>query len=89
VNKASEFIMVVSISFNGLQRKVTSTDQIQVSVPEVTRVNDVLRFIRECYPNIAINKDAVVVTINSEISDLDQVLKDNDQICFIPHIGGG
>ncbi len=81
--------MVVSVSFNGVQRKVTSTDQIQVSVSERTCVNDVLRFIRECYPNIVINKDAVLVTINSEISDLDQVLKANDQICFIPHIGGG
>lgn len=81
--------MVVSVSFNGVQRKVTSTDQIQVSVSGRTCVNDVLRFIRECYPNIVINKDAVLVTINSEISDLDQVLKANDQICFIPHIGGG
>ena len=81
--------MVVSVSFNGVQRKVTSTDQIQVSVSERTCVNDVLRFILEYYPNILINKDAVLVTINSEISDLDQVLKNNDQICFIPHIGGG
>ena len=81
--------MVVSVSFNGVQRRVTSTDQIQVSVSEKARVTDVLRFIRGCYPDIPINKDAVLVMINSELSNLDQVLKENDQICFIPHIGGG
>ena len=81
--------MVVSISFNGLQRKVTSEDQIQVPVSEKARVNDVLKYIQESYPDIRINEDAVLVTINNEISNLDRILKDNDQICFIPHIGGG
>ena len=81
--------MVVSISFNGPQRKVTSTDQIQVPVSEKTRVTDVMRYIRECYPDIPINKDAVLVMINNELSNLEQFVKENDQICFIPHIGGG
>ena len=81
--------MVVSISFNGLQRKVTSTDKIQVAVSEKTRVTDVLRYVQDCYPDIPINKDAILVMINNEISNLEQFLKENDQICFIPHIGGG
>ena len=81
--------MVVSISFNGLQRRVTNTDQIQVAVSEKTRVTDVLRVVQKCYPDMPINSDAVLVMINSELSNLEQVLKDNDQICFIPHIGGG
>ena len=68
---------------------MTSTGQIQVSVSEKARVTDVLRYIRGCYPDIPINKDAVLVTVNSELSNLEQVLKDNDQLCFIPHIGGG
>lgn len=81
--------MVVSISFNGHQRRVTSTDQIQVAVSEKTRVTDVLRYVQECYPEIPINKDAILVMINNELSNLEQLLKENDQICFIPHIGGG
>ena len=81
--------MVVSISFNGLQRRVANTDQIQVAVAEETRVTDVLRYVQECYPDIPINKDAVLVMINSELSNLQQILKKNDQICFVPHTGGG
>jgi molybdopterin converting factor small subunit len=81
--------MGVSVSFNGLQRKVTSADEIKVPVTEKTRVTDVLQYVRASYPGIGINKDAVVVTINNEVSNLDRVLDDNDQVCFIPHIGGG
>ena len=81
--------MVVSISFNGLQRRVTSRDEIQVAVSERTRVTDVLRVVQECYPDIPLNKDAILVMINNELSNLEQFLEENDQICFIPHIGGG
>jgi molybdopterin converting factor small subunit len=81
--------MGVSVSFNGLQRKVTSADEIKVPVTEKTRVTDVLQYVRASYADIGINKDAVVVTINNEVSNLDGVLEDNDQISFIPHIGGG
>jgi molybdopterin converting factor small subunit len=81
--------MVVSISFNGLQRKVTSTDQIQVAISEKTRVTDVLSYVQECYPDIPIDKDAILVMINNELSNPEQFLKENDQICFVPHIGGG
>lgn len=81
--------MVVSISFNGLQRKVTSRDQIQVTISEKTRVTELLTYVHECYPDIPIDKDAFLVFINNELSNLEQFLEENDQICFIPHIGGG
>jgi molybdopterin converting factor small subunit len=87
--EAARVSVVVSISFNGLQRKVTSEDRIQIPVSEKTRVNDLLKYIQESYPDIRINKNAILVTINNEVSNLDQILKDNDHICFIPHIGGG
>jgi molybdopterin converting factor small subunit len=64
-------------------------DQIQIPVAEKTRVTDVLSYIRECYPDIPIRIDAVLVTINNEISNLDRVLEHNDQVSFIPHLGGG
>ena len=81
--------MFVSVNLNGFQRRVTSMDQIQIPVAEKTRVTDVLSDIRECYPDIPIRIDAVLVTINNEISNLDRVLEHNDQVSFIPHLGGG
>lgn len=81
--------MFVSVNLNGFQRRVTSMDQIQVPVADKTRVTDLLNYIRESYPDMPIRINAVLVTINNEISNLDRVLEDKDQVSFIPHIGGG
>jgi molybdopterin converting factor small subunit len=81
--------MIVSISFNRLQRKVTSRDQFQVTLSDKTRVTDLLSYVQECYPGISINRDAILVFINNKLSNLEQFLKEDDQICFMPHIGGG
>lgn len=81
--------MVVSVSFNGLQRKEARTDKIQVPVSEKTRVIDVLRYVQKCYPDIPLNEEAVVVMVNNKVSRLNQRLKGNDKVSFIPYIGGG
>lgn len=81
--------MVVSVSFNGLQRKMTRTDKIQVPLSDRTRVGDVLRYIKESYPDLPLNEDDVLVTVNNHVSSLDHDLQENDKISFIPHIGGG
>lgn len=81
--------MFVSVNLNGFQRRAMSMDQIQIPVAEKARVTDVLSYIRECYPGIPIRIDVVLVTINNEISNLDRVLEHNDQVSFIPHLGGG
>jgi len=81
--------VVVSVSFNGNQRRVTCADKIQVSVAEERRVTDVLRYIQACYPGIPLYKSALLVTIKNQVSDFEQVLKNNDHISFMPHIGGG
>ena len=33
--------------------------------------------------------DAVLLMINNEFCNVEQVLKENDQICFMPHLDGG
>jgi len=35
------------------------------------------------------SKDAVLIMINNEFCNAEQVLKENDQICFMPHVDGG
>lgn len=81
--------MVVSVSFNGLQRKVTRTDNIQVPVSEKTRVIDVLRYIQGCYPDIPLSGETSLIMVNNKAARLDQRLKANDKVSFMPHIGGG
>ena len=89
MREAKGLFVVVSVSFNGSQRRVTCADKIQLSVAEETRVTDVLEYIQACYPKIPLYKNTILVTINNRLSDLDQVVKNDDHISFIPHIGGG
>ena len=82
-------MMVVSVNLFGLQRKLTRKDQIQISFQEEMRVTDVASYIRERYPELGLDEEGLVVTVNNQISTPDRILKANDKISFIPHIGGG
>jgi molybdopterin converting factor small subunit len=81
--------MVVSVNFFGLQRKLTRTDTIQVPLSNKTRVGDILDYVKENYPDLPLSEDTVLITVNNHVSSLDRDLHANDQISFIPHIGGG
>ena len=81
--------MVVSVQFFGTQRALTKASEIQIPVTENGRVSDVFVYIRDCYPDLPLNEDSVLVTVNDKASDMNQVLKPEDNISFLPHVGGG
>ena len=82
--------MVVSVTLFGLQRQLAKTDQIQIPLSNKTnRVADLLNRIREKYPEMSLDQDMVLITVNNHASSLDERLKDNDEVSFIPYIGGG
>ncbi len=80
--------MVVSIEFLGIQRTVTKTDGIDMPITEETRVNDVLEYLSQQYPNLQLD-GGMLVTVNREIATLDRILRANDTVSFIPSISGG
>jgi len=82
--------MIVSVSFFGLQRKLAQTDQIQVSLSsKIQRVADLFSYIREKYPELSLSEEVVLVVVNDHASSLDRRLRANDEVSFLPHIGGG
>lgn len=81
--------MVISVNFSGLQRKLTRKDQIQIPLSKETRVSDLLGYIRANYPELSLNEEALMITVNNQVSKLDRILEPDDKISFIPHIGGG
>ena len=81
--------MVISVSFLGMQRQVTQKDQIQVPFLKKMRVADVFRHIRDNYPELSLHKEMVLATVNENISSLEHSLQPDDEVSFIPHIGGG
>lgn len=82
--------MNISVNFFGAQREAVKTDRILVPISDrVSVVADLFNYIKEIYPDLVLNKEAVLVTVNSNVSSLDYRLKANDDVAFMPHIGGG
>jgi molybdopterin converting factor small subunit len=82
-------LVYVSVTFLGLQRAKAQTDQIQVPLPKETRVADLLAYIKECYPNLPFPDEGILVAVNNKLSSMERVLKNKDNVTFLPAIGGG
>ena len=82
--------MFVSISLLGLQRRLTNSDNIKVRISEqVQHISDLFRYLNDKYPGLSLNRESVLVTVNNIESSYDYKLKEDDEVLFMPHIGGG
>ena len=81
--------MEASIEFFGMQRVVTKTDSIDMPITKKTRVNDVLEYVRNQYPDLYLDGGMILIIVNQEIASLDRVLRANDIVSFLPFISGG
>ena len=81
--------MMVTIEFNGMQRHQTSASSVAMPIQSNTTVMNALDYLIQQYPNLKIDKNTVVVTVNQKTASLDSVLNANDVISFLPPIGGG
>jgi molybdopterin converting factor small subunit len=81
--------MMVSIELFGTQRDIAKIDKISIPIAEQTIVGDVLDYLRRDYPALTLDGDSFLITVNHELAPPDRLLRANDVICILPHIGGG
>ena len=81
--------MHVSVTFLGLQRAKAQSDQIQIRFSKKTRVADVLAYIKKHHPELPFPEDAILVAVNNKISSMERILKNKDNVTFLPFLGGG
>ena len=81
--------MVVSIEFLGMQRIITKTNGMGMPITEKTRVKDALEYVRRQFPDLNLDLDTILVTVNHNKVSLNRILRANDVVSFLPHIGGG
>jgi molybdopterin converting factor small subunit len=82
--------MFISISFLGLHRRLINSSNIKVRISEqIQHISDLLSYLNDIYPELSLNSNSVMVTVNSVESSFDYKLKANDEVLFMPHIGGG
>jgi molybdopterin converting factor small subunit len=80
----------ISISFLGLHRKLINSNNIRVRLTEqIQNISDLFKYLNDKYPELPLNRNSVIVTVNNVESSFDYKLKENDEVLFMPHIGGG
>jgi len=82
-------MMFVSVSFLGLQRTLTNKNRVQVPLSKETRVADVFTYIKEAFPELPFSEKAMLVTVNNKAATMDRLLASDDDVSFLPFIGGG
>ena len=81
--------MVVTVEFIGAQRAVTKTSKTSLTVGENTTAGEVMKQVLSRYPDLPLEKDALLITVNHTPARPEVRIKDRDVVCLIPHIGGG
>jgi len=81
--------MKVTIEFLGTQRTAAGADRVEIPITARSRVDDALSYARSKYPQLKLAEGMVLVVVNQHIASLDQVLKADDIISFLPFISGG
>ena len=81
--------MKVTIEFLGTQRTAAGADRVEMPITRKTTVNDALDYVQRKYPELKLAEWMVIVVVNQHIASLDQVLKADDVISFLPFLSGG
>jgi molybdopterin converting factor small subunit len=81
--------VVISVNFHGQQRMVTQTGEVEISLSNGNRVDHALTAVLERFPQLPLQTEDLLITVNDKVSTPDQLLKEKDKISLMPHIGGG
>jgi molybdopterin converting factor small subunit len=81
--------MMVSVQFHGTHRLVTRRERMDVPLAENGRVKDLIAHLSRCFPGLRLAAEDLMITVNDQASTLSRMLKPNDTVAILPHIGGG
>ncbi len=81
--------MVVSIELFGVFRNIAEIDKLSMPITGKTSAGDAAEYVRQKYPALPLERGSFLISVNHEPVSPEKLLRPNDVVCFIPHIGGG
>jgi molybdopterin synthase catalytic subunit len=81
--------MNVAVKLFGAVREAVGAKDLSVRVPEGCSVADLRAQLAREYPVFEEFGDRLAVSVNLEITSLDAVLRDGDEVAFLPPVSGG
>ncbi|MEO8035166.1 MAG: molybdopterin converting factor subunit 1 [Acidobacteriota bacterium] len=81
--------MKVRLLFFAVLRDITGQIESDLTVADGTRAADVWEILRQRYTQLAGYTQPPMIAINEEYARADSLLREGDQLAFIPPVAGG
>lgn len=81
--------MKVRLFFFAILRDLAGSEVRELSLPEGTTAREVWQALREAHPQLAAWVDPPMTAINESYAEADAVLREGDELAFIPPVAGG
>jgi len=81
--------MTVRLLFFAVLRDIAGTDALELALAEGTTAGDVWQSLRSTYANLADYNQPPMIAINESYATATDVLRDGDELAFIPPVAGG
>ena len=81
--------MKVRLLFFAVLRDITGKSEAELQLAEGTRARDVWQLLRDQYQQLAGYIDPPLTAINESYAAADAILRDGDELAFIPPVAGG
>jgi molybdopterin converting factor subunit 1 len=81
--------MKVRLLFFAVLRDIAGSDERELSLQEGATAGDVWQTLRATYAKLADYTQPPMVAINEEYAEPEAVLRDGDELAFIPPVAGG
>ncbi len=81
--------MKVRVKFFAILRERVGTGEITKEIQEGNTVGELWKMLQQDYPKLASVKTRLLYAVNQDYVNLDHVLKENDEVVYVPPVSGG
>ena len=81
--------MKVRLLYFAVLRDITGSAEEQIDVPEGTRASDIWNTLRHKHAKLGAYEHPPMTAINQSYAAADELLRDGDEVAFIPPVAGG
>lgn len=81
--------MKVRLLFFAVLRDIAGTDMRELAVDEGTTARDVWQSLRNEFAKLADYAQPPMIAVNESYADPETILRDGDELAFIPPVAGG
>jgi molybdopterin converting factor subunit 1 len=81
--------MKIKVKFFAILRERVGTGEITKEIQDGSTVGELWKILQQDYPKLASVKTRLLYAVNQDYVSLDYVLKENDEVVYVPPVSGG